>query len=150
MGFVIFQACGKRYVLEHSLLMQHQASLGLPPMKVHTLLATLKGILAQLTEMDEMQANRMGISLQEFENLVHDDLWLFTGAEAVKLNAADRVVTATCSPELLTKKLRRREVVQVLFFQAEVEVEVSACPLILTSKIIEEKQPDDKKPDEKK
>jgi len=150
MGFVIFQACGKRYVLDHSLLMQHQASLGLPPMKVANLLSTLKGILNQLQEMDEMQAKRMGISLEQFEALIHDDLWLFSGAKAVEINAADKVVTAECSQALIDKKVRKKEVVQVFIFQTEVETESSLCPLILTKKIIEEKQPDDKKPTEAK
>jgi ATP-dependent Clp protease protease subunit len=139
MGFVIFQACGTRYVLDHSLLMQHQASLGLPPMKIANLLSTLKGILGQLDEMHNMQAKRMGLSLEKFEALIHDDLWLFSGAKAVELNAADKVVTASCSQDLINKKVRKKEIVQMFIFQAEVEVELSLCPLILTKTVIEPK-----------
>lgn len=139
MGFVIFQACGTRYVLDHSLLMQHQASLGLPPMKVGNLLSTLKGILGQLDEMDNMQAKRMGLSLEKFKALIHDDLWLFSGAKAVDLNAADKVVTASCSQDLINKKVRKKEIVQMFIFKAEVEVELSLCPLILTKTVIEPK-----------
>ena len=150
MGFVILQACGKRYVLDHSVLMQHQASVGLPQTKVKNLVTILRGILAQLRELDRMQADRMGLTAKEFDQLTTDDLWIFSGARAVELRAADKVVTATCSPELLTKKLRKKEVVQVFIFLQEVEVEYSACPLILTQKTIEEKKPDDTKPTEAK
>lgn len=150
MGFVILQACGKRYVLDHSILMQHQASLGLPQTKVKNLISVLRGILAQLREMDKMQADRMGLTAREFDALTTDDLWIFSGAKAVELRAADKVVTASCSQDLLSKKLRKKEVIQVLFFQSEVEVEYSECPLILTKKIIEEPQPNDTKPQEAK
>jgi ATP-dependent protease ClpP protease subunit len=150
MGFVILQACGKRYVLDHSILMQHQASLGLPQTKVKNLLSVLKGILNQLWEMDMMQAKRMGLTVEQFDALTTDDLWIFSGARAVELNAADKVVTASCSPELLSKKLRRKETIQVFIFQMDVEVEYSECPLILTKKIIEPPAPPEEEAPAKK
>lgn len=143
MGFVILQACGKRYVLDHSILMQHQASLGIPPTKVKNLISVLRGILAQLREMDKMQADRMGLTTREFEVLTTDDLWIFSGTQAVEMRAADKVVTASCSQDLLTKKLRRKEKIQVFIFEAEVEVEYSECPLILTKTIIEQPSPEE-------
>lgn len=150
MGFTILQACAHRYVLGHSILMQHQATLGLPPTKIANLLSEVKSILAQQAELDTLQASRMKLSLKEFQKLVHDDLWIYSGSKAVELNAADKVISASCSPYLMAKK-EVSIVKQMLMgmFPVEIKVEKSACPLILTKKVVRE-EPNDKEPEEKK
>jgi ATP-dependent protease ClpP protease subunit len=151
MGFVIFQACSKRYVLDHSVLMQHQASVGIPPTKVANLKSLLKGLVAQLDEMDLMQAKRLGISLVQFQKLIHDDLWLFSGSEAVKIKAADKVITASCSNDLIQKIVTRADTILLMgMFPMEVEIEKSACPLILTEKVKPKEEPNDKESEEEK
>ena len=151
MGFAIFQACANRYVLDHSVLMQHQPTLGLPPTKVANLISELNSILVQQDELDTMQAKRMRLTLKAFQKLVHDDLWIYSGAKAVELNAADKVVSASCSPYLLDRKVVST-VKQLLMgmIPVEIQVEKSACPLILTKKVIQEKTSDGEKSEEEK
>lgn len=150
MGFSILQACANRYVLDHSILMQHQATLGLPPTKMANLMSEISSILAQQEELDTVQAKRMKLTLKAFQKLVHDDLWIYSGAKAVELNAADKVVSASCSSYLVAKK-EVSTVRQLLMgmFPVEIKVEKSACPLILTKKVIQEETNDKKSEEEK-
>lgn len=151
MGFVIFQACANRYVLGHSILMQHQASVRLGPTKLANLTSELNSILAHQDEMDTMQAKRMKLTLKAFQKLVHDDLWIYTGSKAVELNAADKVVSASCSPYLMDKKeISTEKELFMGMIPVEIQVEKSACPLILTKKVIKEKTSDGEKSEEEK
>ena len=125
MAFVITQACTERYVTDTTVMMQHQASFG------------GQGTIGKMKEMsrfgeslsesaDSLQARRLGISKEDFEKRIMND-WYMYGEEAVKENAADKVVFLECKPELL--KSTYKETVQVFIFK--VDVTWSSCPLIV-------------------
>jgi ATP-dependent Clp protease protease subunit len=124
MAFVITQGCHKRYVTDSSILMQHVASYGLEGQAPNNLTYTqfLERVLKQL---DQFQANRMGLSYKDFKAKTRDDLWLF-GEESVQQNAADKVVNVKCSTELAQKTIKEK--VQVFIFT--VDLEWSGCPLV--------------------
>lgn len=124
MAFAILQSCQERYVLDHSLIMQHVPSYGVNGQEPNNW--SLAKLVHRLSKkMDQFQATRMGMTLAAFRAKVRNDWWMY-GDEAVDNNAADEVVTASCTPELT--KQRRKEKQQTLFWT--MNVEYSACPLI--------------------
>jgi hypothetical protein len=124
MAFALLQACNERYVLEHSIIMQHvpHYSLGGDAPNNWSMVQFLTRMIRKL---DEDQAKRLGMTVDAFRAKTRDDWWLF-GAEAVEAKAADGVVTASCSPGLT--KQRQKEKVQVVFWKFNIEW--SGCPLI--------------------
>jgi ATP-dependent Clp protease protease subunit len=125
MAFVILQACDNRYVLPHANLMQHVGSVQVGG-QMHEIESFLKHIKNIATEMNQMQADRIGISLEKFEKLIENDWWL-TATQAIEENVADQMVNVTCSAELLkaTEKTTVRGP-----FGLTMEVEFSKCPLL--------------------
>jgi len=94
MGFVITQYCPNRLVLDSSILMQHQASFGIKgPM--NNVNSYVQFIRSMIDEVDVYQSNRMNMTLHNFREQTRDDWWLI-GSEAVRHNAADKLVYVTC------------------------------------------------------
>ena len=122
MGFVIFQACFRRYVLSHSSLMQHQMSYGIQNEKgkVDSYVEFVNSLEEDLVA---TQALRIGITNDEFRTRIMNDWWLY-GSQAVRKNCADAVVDLTCTPEL-TKK-------NVSHVRGGYTYTYSRCPLIGT------------------
>lgn len=125
MGFVIFQSCPVRYILPHSIIMQHQASL------------QVKGPINQARNMFKLvekivntgnirQAERLGVTLNEFNLMTEHDLWLY-GNEIIEKRAADEVINVICDfdPEKTYEltKFTMFGIVKIIF---------SHCPLIHT------------------
>jgi len=124
MAFAILQSCQERYVLDHSLLMQHVPSYGLNGQEPNNW--SMANLIHRLSKrMDQFQADRLGMTLAAFRAHVRNDWWMY-GADAVENKAADEVATASYTPELT--KQRRKETQQTLFWT--VNVEYSACPII--------------------
>ena len=98
MGFVILQACNKRYIRPYGKLMQHQMSYGVvnEKEKVESYVQFIKQIGDQLTT---MQANRIGISAQEFQERTYNDWWIF-GGNGVNENCADDIASVKCNTKL--------------------------------------------------
>jgi ATP-dependent protease ClpP protease subunit len=121
MGFVIMQYCKNRYVMPSSVLMQHQASLGVegPLNNVNNYMNFISSMTQQI---DVHQAARLNLTLDVFQNYVRDDWWLF-GADAVRHNVADKLVYILCDFEAKTYT----ETHQTIF--GEVDVTYSTCPL---------------------
>ena len=124
MAFIILQHCTNRYVLESSILMQHQMSLGIQ--------GSLKHVENYLNMVDGMenslnhyQAKRLGIELEEFNELIESDWWLY-GINAVKRNVADDVRNIICTGNIHEKK----EVINYESFFGNVKITFSKCPLI--------------------
>lgn len=124
MAFVIFQACNERIVVESSILMQHVASMktGGDFPNVLSLITFLKNMI---NKMEVLQADRLGIPVNDFLSKTRNDWWLL-GEDAVSEKAADKLVSVTCDSSLASKKIIKK--VQFLF--ASVEVTYSSCPLI--------------------
>lgn len=125
MAMIIFQACEVRVVQEGSILMQHQASYGLPPQQQRNQRSLVTFLDTMTGHYDDMQAARMGLTSEQFQALVAHDLWIF-GADAVKLRAADKFGAITCDKDLL--RTTETQILTVFIFQ--VEVVWSRCPLL--------------------
>lgn len=126
MAFAILQACQERYVLENSIVMQHVMSYSLSGEEPNNY--SLATAFRRLNKrMDVEQAERIGMSYEEFREKVRDDWWLL-GSEAVDAGVADDVISATCTPSLTKKRIK--ETVELEFWKFNVEW--SGCPLIQT------------------
>lgn len=125
MAFAIFQACDERLVMSNSVLMQHQASFGLFSGPVKNQVRFVQLIVAVTTDLSAFQAERIGMTLGEFDALINDDFWV-NGQRAVAANIADKVTNLSCSSSLIQSTT---EVVLNTLF-GKVELEFSDCPLI--------------------
>lgn len=125
MAFVLLQACDTRLVMRTSILMQHEASFGIPNQPQPNAESFRRFIEGIITDFDIMQAKRIGITLMELRFNKRNDWWTY-GAAAVSNNTADKLVNAICTIELY--KTDRLETVETLF--GKVEVTWSGCPLL--------------------
>lgn len=124
MAFVILQACKNRYVLSSATVMQHQQSLSLEGelSMLNNFLHMTKSIEEDL---DAMQSKRIGMTVDAFKAKVNNEWWLY-GADIVKNNVADKIVSVECTPALLTKT---EHSVTSTFFR-DVNNTYSGCPLL--------------------
>ena len=125
MAFVLLQACSQRYVTQMATMMQHQLSLG-----VRGSLMNMNNYLVMVNHVEEylnkMQADRIGMELDEFVRLVSTDWWI-AGEQIIEKNVADKIVRVTCTADLITKNVT---VAKTSFFGDDVIETYSACPLI--------------------
>ncbi len=121
MGFVITQYCQNRLVMDSSILMQHQASFGVKgPM--NNVNSYVEFIRSMINEVDIYQSNRMNLTLHDFKEKTRDDWWLI-GSEAVRNNAADKIVYVLCD----FKNQFVKEEVETLF--GTIKLTYSKCPV---------------------
>ena len=115
MAFYFLQtACDERLVLETSVLMQHQAQVGVRG-PVRQLDSRFSLIHALIDWLDNESAKRLGLTVKELREKVSNDWWV-VGKDAVKQKAADKVVNITCSLELMNAP--------------PLEDKKAACPLV--------------------
>lgn len=125
MAYHTVQGLGKRFILPSGMLMSHRAAVGgLGGQFPGELNTRIKMLMDSTEELDRVAANRVGISLEDYKKLIHDELWL-TGAEAVKQKHADEVVRAVCD-----KSLQGSYNKEIRTFFGNINVEFSKCPLI--------------------
>lgn len=126
MGYHMFQSFGERLVTPSSTLMSHRASLGglsgQVPGELETRLSAIKDTLNQ---MDASVAKRVGTSVEAYQKLIYDELWL-NGRSAVAIKHADRLAKIKCDNELLVGK----KVEEFMTPFGPVEATLSSCPLI--------------------
>ena len=125
MAFAITQACDNRMIAENGVLMQHVASYGLEMQQQPNAESFVQFLSRLLEYNNKLQAERIGITLEDFNKKVRNDWWLF-GKEAVEQNAADEVVNVVCTEKML--KSERINKVATMF--GAVDVVFNACPLI--------------------
>lgn len=127
MGYHMAQSFDERLILPSGTLMSHRASLGglsgQVPGELETKLAHIKTVLS---EMDNVAAKRVGLSVEQYRKLIHDELWL-TGADAVRNKHADRIVNVKCSKALVNGRYQAQ---YDLIFFGKIDVTFSKCPLI--------------------
>lgn len=115
MAFAIMQHCAKRVVVPHSGLMQHQAHFTSNPGlsgDITRLREYVEFTARQVRALVEIQAARIGVDADWFENRTRDEWWM-TASDAIDSNCADYMTNrVTCSPELLLDN-------------------IEACPLLL-------------------
>ena len=98
MGFIILQSCNKRYITKYGFLMQHQMSYGVTGEKEH-IDSYVKFVNGISDTLQQIQADKIGMSREEFRQKTLNDWWLF-GEDAVTQNCVDEVVKVACSSEL--------------------------------------------------
>lgn len=117
---------GKRYILRNSKIMFHRAKGRFQGQfedgEVESQLALWKKVVR---DMEVTNANRIGISLEDYKSKVVNEWWLY-GKEAVEQKVADEVVTLKCSKKLM----QEQETVTELTFFGAIKLTYSACPLI--------------------
>ena len=124
MGFIIFQHCPTRYVRPRAVLMQHQMSTG-----IHGQFENIKTKLQFMQELDDQlsqaQAERLQLSLDEFNLRTAHDWWMY-GNNIIKYKAADEMVVVSCDSNFSNETIK---VKQMSMFGA-VDITYSKCPLI--------------------
>ena len=124
MAFVILQSCTNRYAMVSSVLMQHQMSLGLSG-PIENIKNYLKMIQDIETRVNHNQANRIGLTDDEFDRKIFNDWWI-SGFTALDENVVDKIVDVKCSSKLMKDKM----VVQHNTIFGTVEFIFSKCPLV--------------------
>jgi ATP-dependent Clp protease protease subunit len=126
MGYHTVQGLGKRYILPSGVLMSHRARIsGLSGQFPGELNQRIDLLMKSTEELDKIAASRVGLNLNEYKSLIHDELWL-TGIDAVKKGHADEVISAKCDSSLDGSDYHT---VNTIF--GPVKVEYAKCPLIV-------------------
>lgn len=124
MGFAILQGCPTRYVLESSMLMQHQMSLGTGG-EFNKVKSRMNFYNQINRNMVSREADRLGLTVDELNSRTNDE-WYLYGNSALDHNAADDVVHVGCTRKLIEME----HVISFMTFIGPVEIVFSRCPLI--------------------
>ena len=124
MAFVIFQYCQNRFIIDGSILMQHQMSGGMsgPIENVKNRMKLLNNIYSK---MNTYQSSKLKLTTNEFLNKVTSDWWLFDD-EILNENAGDEKIKIICHRDLLKIK----ETIEHSSFFGIIKFTFSRCPLI--------------------
>lgn len=124
MAFVIFQSCPIRYVTTSSVLMQHQMSLKLKGNleNINTYLNFIEDIN---TDLDELQANKLKIPIDDFRKKINNDWWM-NYKSVINSNAADSLAIVVCNSELVD--MAEDVVKSTLLF--DLKAKFSKCPIL--------------------
>jgi len=117
---------GKRHATENAIFMFHRAKGSFRGQfedgEVEQQLAMWKQVVRK---MEQMNADRIGISLAVYKNKVINEWWIY-GKDSVKQKVSDKMSDFECSNVLL----QERRTVSIETFFGPVEFEESACPLV--------------------
>jgi len=132
MGFVISQHLDDRLVLSSTVMMSHRAFVsGIGGNVPGNFVTMSKFISDYIQNVSKPVAKRSGRSIEEYEKLIADDLWM--GPEKAKeLNFADRIVIVSCDKTL--RGYRDPQELEMGFFSFTVQFH--KCPLINQPRII--------------
>ena len=130
MGFVILQSCPVRYIMPSSIIMQHQMAFGIigPIERVKNYVNFVDNIE---TKINMRQANRLGLTLEDFKYRIINDWWIF-GEQAIVNDMADEMIYLLCEHDMLNKTTI--ETRYTMF--GPIEIEFYQCPLISKPKSI--------------
>jgi ATP-dependent protease ClpP protease subunit len=123
MGFVIFQSCSNRYVTRHASLMQHQMSLSDVEGKIRDLNSYVKFVNSIEDEINKNQADRIGLSLEQFNEKIRDDWWL-TAKQSISDKVSDEIVNIKCVFE------NTEQVVTIMTFFGKLDMVYMKCPQV--------------------
>ncbi len=123
MGFVIFQSCTNRYVTRHATLMQHQMSLSNVEGKIRDLNSYVNFVNSMEDEINKNQADRIGLSIEEFNEKIRDDWWL-TAKQSISNKVADEIVNIKCVFE------NSEITVTVMTFFGKLDMVYMKCPQV--------------------
>lgn len=104
MGFAILQHCKNRYIMDNSVLMQHQISLSDYSGPIENLENHMKLIKMMYEQLLITQAKRLKMHEEKLRKLISNDWWLY-GKNAIDEKAADEIVSVSCDPILTSQYL---------------------------------------------
>ena len=125
MGFIFVQHLGERLITPTGSLMSHRASGGVRGQFNGELESRLKYYKSVFRHMEKIVADRVGLSLEEYQKAIINEWWSY-GEEALDDNLADKLVNIKCSRALLKHRIK----LKVSSFFGSYEVVYSGCPLI--------------------
>lgn len=126
MGFHIVQSTdGERLILPSGTLMSHRAKGGMEGEFDGNFDVRYAAARQRLNVLDQSAADRMGLSLPAYKELIRDEFWT-SGKDAITDQAADTVVLARCDESLSGTYVK-----EVNTFFGPVAVTFSKCPLIV-------------------
>ena len=125
MGFVIFQSCNKRYVTRYATLMQHQMSMQGISGKIYDINSYVVFTNAMEQELNIMQAEKIGMPINEFTGKITSDWWL-TSKQAVVNGVADAVANIKCLVDNIS------ETVTISHMFGDIILTYMKCPQIAT------------------
>lgn len=137
MGSAIVEALpGKRNIIDSGILMFHRAAGGVSGQfedgELESRLAFYK---KWVRNMENVNANRLNITLDAYKAKVKDEYWV-SGKDAVTDKAADEVVSIVCSESLLDTHTTETFVFMGMF---EIQVKFNGCPLIKQGQLVDPK-----------
>ena len=126
MGFVISQSLGDRYVISSSTMMSHLATVsGVSGQIPGSFIVRALALEAQLMKINATMAERAGISVDTYLNMIMNELWM--GAEkSASYGFADKIVTLRCDKTL--RGLGAPKELNLGFISATVRF--NKCPLV--------------------
>lgn len=117
---------GKRYGVENNIMMFHRATGSVSgQLEDGELEVRLKLWKQIIRSMEQTNADRIGITLQDYKSRILNEWWTF-GQDSISTNVLDQIVVAKCS----TKLASTSRVEKVLTFFGEFEETVYDCPLL--------------------
>lgn len=126
MGFEIVQNLDTRYITPSGILMSHRGAGSVSGQFDGELEQRYKLIKRQITYMEQVAADRMNLSLEDYKKLVKDEYWV-SGFDAVQENAADQTALVSCGKSLSGTNVK---IINSIF--GPVEMTISNCPIITT------------------
>lgn len=128
MGYQFVQELGVRYITPSGTLMSHRGAVGgLSGQVPGELNSRLNHIQAILSGMSSRAAARVGMSKQDYDAAIINELWI-SGQEAVASKHADLVASVTCDKSLMDGTYEQ----EILTIFGRVSLVFSKCPLIST------------------
>lgn len=124
MGFQIVQNMDERMITPSGVLMSHRAKGGFEGEIGGELDVQLNAARRQIQFLDQIAADRMGMTLEKYRELIRDEYWLH-GFESVEDRGADKLILARCGKDMTGTEDKEFD---VLFFK--IKATFSKCPLI--------------------
>ena len=127
MAHHFLQACpGKRHGLANMMSMAHRASGSFRgSFNKGAVEQQLEFVTGVVQSMEKVNAKRMGLSLEKYQELAKEEYWCH-GYGCVKKNFVDSIATVSCSEKLVNEETSR----EVTTFFGTYTVYESRCPLI--------------------
>lgn len=116
---------GDRLVTENGIMMYHKAAAGIEgTVETGTMESQLYIIKRRVLLLEQANASRMNMSLDNYKALIANELWLDAG-DSLRYRSADKVVDIECSSALM----KQRSTQTFASFFGVFKVEFSSCPL---------------------
>lgn len=126
MAYSISQHADKRYIGQRGVMGQHRAKGGFQGQFADgEVEQRLKMVTKVITDLNQYEANKMGVTLEKFKQLTKDEMYVYH-TDAVKMKVVDAVAQVTCAKELIREFEIRKEC--GLF--GCTSVKFSKCPMI--------------------